>query len=67
MNIFLKRYRDMGHEFDPEKIAIKQSIRVNTLKISEDDLIPRLKKKKVKLMLPRDLCPVMKMRRILRK
>jgi NOL1/NOP2/sun family putative RNA methylase len=49
MNFFLKRYKEMGRELDPEKISIKQSIRVNTLKISEEELIPRLKKKKIKL------------------
>ncbi|MFH1668526.1 MAG: RsmB/NOP family class I SAM-dependent RNA methyltransferase [Candidatus Woesearchaeota archaeon] len=49
MNVFLKRYKDMGHDIDPEKITLRYVIRVNTLKISEDDLIARLKKKKVRL------------------
>ncbi len=49
MNIFLKRYRELGHDIDPDKIALKRAIRVNTLKISEDDLVTRLKRKKVRL------------------
>ncbi|MFC1741054.1 RsmB/NOP family class I SAM-dependent RNA methyltransferase [Nanoarchaeota archaeon] len=47
MNPFLKRYAEWGHDIDPEKISLKQSIRVNTLKISEETLVVLLKKKKV--------------------
>ena len=49
MNPFLKRYKELGHDIDPSKITLKQAIRVNTLKISEEDLIKRLTKKKIKL------------------
>lgn len=49
MNFFLKRYKELGQEIDPSKIEIKQSIRVNTLKISEKELVARLKANKVKL------------------
>jgi NOL1/NOP2/sun family putative RNA methylase len=49
MNFFLKRYKELGHDIDPEKIILKQSIRVNTLKISEEDLVKRLKQKKIKI------------------
>ena len=43
MNFFLKRYKEQGHDIDPENIELKRSIRVNTLKISEAELIKRLK------------------------
>jgi NOL1/NOP2/sun family putative RNA methylase len=49
MNFFLKRYKDLGHDIDPEKISIKQSIRFNTLKISEQELIKRLREKNIRL------------------
>ena len=49
MNFFLKRYKELGHDIDPAKIELKQSIRVNTLKISEQEVITRLKKKKIRL------------------
>ncbi|MBU2560851.1 MAG: RsmB/NOP family class I SAM-dependent RNA methyltransferase [Nanoarchaeota archaeon] len=49
MNFFLKRYGELGHDIDPDKVRLKQSIRVNTLKISEELLVSRLKAKKMKL------------------
>jgi NOL1/NOP2/sun family putative RNA methylase len=49
MNIFLKRYSELGHDIDPEKIILKQSIRSNTLKLPEQALVDRLKKKKIRL------------------
>ncbi|MBN1544764.1 RsmB/NOP family class I SAM-dependent RNA methyltransferase [Candidatus Woesearchaeota archaeon] len=49
MNFFLKRYAELGHEIDPGNIQLKKSIRINTLKISEELLVSRLKTKKVKL------------------
>lgn len=49
MNFFLKRYKDLGHDIDPEKISLKQAIRFNTLKLSEQELARRLKKNKIKL------------------
>jgi NOL1/NOP2/sun family putative RNA methylase len=45
MNFFLSRYKELGHEIEPDKMTIKQSIRVNTLKISEQELLKRLEKK----------------------
>ncbi|MBC8501435.1 MAG: RsmB/NOP family class I SAM-dependent RNA methyltransferase [DPANN group archaeon] len=49
MSIFLKRYEELGEKFNPEKIKLKTSLRVNTLKISEKELISRLEKEKVVL------------------
>lgn len=49
MSIFLRRYKELGEEFDPEKIALQKSLRVNTLKISETELTNRLKSEKIKL------------------
>ncbi|NQU98299.1 RsmB/NOP family class I SAM-dependent RNA methyltransferase [Candidatus Woesearchaeota archaeon] len=49
MSVFLKRYEQLGETFDPKEIKLKRSIRVNTLKISEKELVSRLKEKKVKL------------------
>ncbi|MFP4567899.1 MAG: NOL1/NOP2/sun family putative RNA methylase [Candidatus Woesearchaeota archaeon] len=46
---FLKRYEEMGEIFEPENIIQKKALRVNTLKITETDLIKRLKKRKIKL------------------
>jgi NOL1/NOP2/sun family putative RNA methylase len=42
MNFFLSRYKKLGHDIDPEKIKLVPSIRVNTLKISEEELVKRL-------------------------
>lgn len=51
MNFFLKRYNKLGHKINVMKICSKldsfQTIRVNTLKISEKNLIARLKSKNV--------------------
>ncbi|MBU0461123.1 MAG: RsmB/NOP family class I SAM-dependent RNA methyltransferase [Nanoarchaeota archaeon] len=49
MNRFLERYKKLGQDIDPNEIKIKPSLRVNTLKINESDLIRRLKNKKVRL------------------
>ena len=46
---FFKRYEEMGEIFKPENVMHKNAIRVNTLKIKEEDLIKRLKKRKIKL------------------
>jgi tRNA (cytosine40_48-C5)-methyltransferase len=48
-NVFLNRYKSWGNEIDPSKIIVKPALRVNTLKISEEDLVKRLKDKGVKL------------------
>jgi len=45
----LRRYKALGESFNPNEIELRQSLRVNTLKISKKDLIKRLKKKNVKL------------------
>ncbi len=49
MNHFLERYTQLGETFDPELIIIRRALRVNTLKISEEKLIPRLKRAGVTL------------------
>ncbi|MBI2135508.1 RsmB/NOP family class I SAM-dependent RNA methyltransferase [Candidatus Woesearchaeota archaeon] len=53
MNFFLERYNKLGHEINVMKIYSKldsfQTIRINTLKISEKNLIARLKSKNVAL------------------
>lgn len=46
-NNLMQRYNDLG--CDCKKITLKDSLRVNILKITEKDLIQRLKKLKVKL------------------
>lgn len=43
MNQFLQRYENLGESFDPKSIELKPSLRVNTLRINEDELISRLK------------------------
>lgn len=49
MNYFLSRYKKMGHDIDPKKIKIPQSIRVNTLKIDEKTIVKRLRDNEVDL------------------
>ncbi|HII71279.1 TPA: RsmB/NOP family class I SAM-dependent RNA methyltransferase [Candidatus Woesearchaeota archaeon] len=49
MDELLRRYEALGHKIDPEKIKTRQSIRINTLKISESDCISRLKRRKITL------------------
>jgi len=48
-NFFLERYKRFGQDIDPLVIALSPSIRVNTLKISESELIKRFKDKGVVL------------------
>jgi NOL1/NOP2/sun family putative RNA methylase len=48
-NIFLKRYKEWGNEFDPANVKVKPALRVNTLKITEEELVKKLKGKGVKL------------------
>jgi len=45
----MKRYSELGEKFKPSEIELKKSLRINTLKISENKLIKRLEKKGVKL------------------
>jgi len=49
MNIFTKRYKEMGQDIDPEKVEVRKSIRINTLKASEEDIVQRLRERGVKL------------------
>ncbi len=48
-NIFLNRYKSWGNEIDPSKVKVKPALRVNTLKITEQELVRRLKSNGVKL------------------
>ncbi len=45
----LKRYSLLGEKFVPEEILVRDALRVNTLKIREEELVERLKAKKVGL------------------
>lgn len=49
MNIFLERYKQLGESFDPAEIVIPQAIRINTLKITEEEILERLKPEGVTL------------------
>lgn len=49
MNQFLSRYKRLGVIFDPEAVILKPSLRVNTLKISDEELVARLTAKGVVL------------------
>jgi tRNA (cytosine40_48-C5)-methyltransferase len=42
MNEFLDRYSELGEEFDPGEIELRQALRVNTLKIEDKELRKRL-------------------------
>jgi tRNA (cytosine40_48-C5)-methyltransferase len=42
MNPFLERYKQLGEEFDPKAITVKPTLRVNTLKIPDKELMERL-------------------------
>ena len=48
-NQFLERYKKLGQELDPSNIILPTTIRINTLKIEEKELIKRLKAKKIQL------------------
>jgi NOL1/NOP2/sun family putative RNA methylase len=47
MSFFLSRYKKLGHDIDPDKIILRQSIRVNTLKVSEEQLVKKLQAKNI--------------------
>ena len=49
MSQFMERYKRLGQVFDPETIELQPSLRVNTLRISKKDLLPRLESKGVLL------------------
>lgn len=49
MNFFLRRYQELGESFSPEEVCLRKSLRVNTLKMSEEELLSVLKRKGVKL------------------
>jgi NOL1/NOP2/sun family putative RNA methylase len=42
MNEFMQRYQELGEEFDSSKIKLRSSFRVNTLKITDEELLKRL-------------------------
>jgi len=44
----LKRYSDLGETFAPESIKVRRSLRINTLKITPEELIKRMSAKNVK-------------------
>jgi len=48
-NSLLKRYVKLGETFDPATVKLESSLRVNTLRIKEEDLVLRLEKKRIKL------------------
>ncbi|MBN1645696.1 RsmB/NOP family class I SAM-dependent RNA methyltransferase [Candidatus Woesearchaeota archaeon] len=45
MNTFLRRYLKLGEEFNPEDIAVKPSLRLNTLMSDRKDALKLLEKK----------------------
>ena len=45
----LSRYADLGQSFTPSDVMIKNALRINTLKITEKELVARLMKKGVLL------------------
>jgi NOL1/NOP2/sun family putative RNA methylase len=49
MSLFLRRYQELGETFDPETIELRPSIRINKLKISDEEVLKRLKQEGVKL------------------
>ena len=49
MNVFLDRYKELDQEFNPEKIRVMNTLRVNTLKTDEKELVKRLNAKLTKL------------------
>ncbi|MFH1212149.1 MAG: tRNA methyltransferase, partial [Candidatus Woesearchaeota archaeon] len=49
MNRFLARYQELGETFSPENVAVKQCLRVNTLKCASSKLLSLLKAKKVSM------------------
>jgi len=42
MSEFLKRYAELGEEFDPKSVIVKDALRVNTLKITDEELKKRI-------------------------
>lgn len=49
MNQFLERYKQLGQEFNPEDVKIKNALRINTLKSNEKEVINRLNAKLTKI------------------
>lgn len=47
--MLLSRYKELGEDFDPNQVTLKNCLRVNTLKISAQELVQRLEEKGVKL------------------
>jgi len=49
MNLFLERYKALGEEFEPDTIILKPSLRINTLKITDEVLIKRINAQLVRI------------------
>ena len=49
VNHLMERYKSLVGDFNPENIIVKPCLRINTLRISEEKLIGRLKGQNVKL------------------
>ncbi len=47
--MLLNRYKELGEEFNPKEVELQSCLRVNTLKISCEELISRLKERGVQL------------------
>ncbi|MBU1199396.1 MAG: RsmB/NOP family class I SAM-dependent RNA methyltransferase [Nanoarchaeota archaeon] len=43
MNEFIERYKKLGQDFEPAEVKVMQTLRINTLKIVEKELIEKLK------------------------
>ena len=49
MNAFIERHIQLGEVFESEKVKVKSALRVNTLKIKDEELIKRLNAKLEKI------------------
>lgn len=49
MNSLLRRYQQLGQDFDPKKCKLKPSLRVNTLSITSRALVKRLRERKISI------------------
>ena len=45
MNFFLSRYKELGHDFRPADMKLANAVRINTLKISEEEFVARFSEK----------------------
>lgn len=49
MNQFLERYKQLGQEFNPDEVKVKNALRINTLKSNEKQVIDRVNAKLTKI------------------